>query len=139
IPASSPLTELPTAVPFVTTLPQSIASFKEEAEKASEVIRGLVVRLMGTLDNDLCLAVLHVTARAFPSNFNALVGLWEEALRSYFVQAKFAEQLTMATNALTIPEVDNVTSLLTPCAETKCPLSMRIVLEREKQEWINLP
>lgn len=131
-------------VPFMTTAgdAQSIATFKEEAKKAVEVIRGLIVRFMGTLDNDLCLAVLHVAARAFPlpGQHSLLVSLWEEALRSYFVQAKFSEQLMYAVNAFTLPGGHNDSEeILRSCATKGCPLAMRMVLEREKHEWVNFP
>jgi hypothetical protein len=113
-------------------------SFHREAAEASTVIRGLVVRFMGTLDSDLCLAVLHVASRAFSSNYLMLVGIWEEALRSYFIQSTFSEQLSISVNAISVPEVANLKDLLVPCGEMKCPLSMRILLEREKEGWINM-
>jgi len=127
-------------VPFVTTTANQAAmeAYKREAVAAAQVIRGLIVRFMGTLDSDLCLAVLHVASRAFPLYYHSLVGIWEEALRSYFVQSKFKDQLTIAVNALTLPEIGSLIDILVPCAEMRCPLTMRIILEREKQNWVNL-
>jgi hypothetical protein len=135
-----------TSVPFSSSSSPSssvaahalIDEYNCEATKAADVIRGLIVRFMGTLDSDLCLAVLHVASRAFPTNRHMLAGIWEEALRSYFVQSSFPEQMALAVNATTVPEVNHIKDLLIPCGDMKCPLSMRILLEREKQEWVNL-
>lgn len=120
---------------------QGLDNFRKETMKAAEVIKGLIVRFMGTLDNDLCLAVLHVASRAFPSDHQhaALVVLWEESLRSFFTQSKFAEQLTIAVNAITIPDEQRKLQVLRKCGEMRCPLAMRLILETERQAWLNFP
>lgn len=130
-------------VPFFVSpgTPGGLENFRKETMKAADVIKGLIVRFMGTLDNDLCLAVLHVASRAFPSEHHhaALVVLWEEALRSFFIQSKFAEQLTIAVNAITIPDEERKLAVLRTCGEMRCPLAMRLILETERQEWLNFP
>lgn len=130
-------------VPFYVSpgTPQGLENFRKETMKAAEVIKGLIVRFMGTLDNDLCLAVLHVASRAFPSDHQhaALVVLWEESLRSFFTQSKFAEQLTIAVNAITIPDEQRKLQVLRKCGEMRCPLAMRLILETERQAWLNFP
>jgi hypothetical protein len=138
--------DLDVRVPFKATAAGEAAmnEFNNQAINAIDVIRGLIVRFMGTLDSDLCLAVLHVAARAQPENTDALVVVWEEAMRSFFVQSTFPDQLTTAVTAITLPDSGEggsdmlSESLMRSCIEMKCPLSLRVVLERQKQEWVNL-